>query len=340
MVVVGSEGTILGSMDGVVWNRATAPTTAALADVIRTDTTWVTVGDAGTILTSTDGVTWVTRYQNAAIRLSGIVHAGTAFVAVGGTQANTAVILTSSDAVTWTPRALPPNGFGQFEALTDVTYAADFQMFVAVGPATVLASADAINWQPLGAVGIGGPSSITYGKGYFVAAGGNITISTNTLNWTTALSIFGYNLIKVEFINGTFWAVGSDIIDPENPGIAFQSSDAVNWTRVPIPDVPALSGVFAGANSVFLAGSDGILLQSGSDAIPPTFISGECRLLSTGSYALVIDAPPGKVLQVDGSRDFQTWSTISSLTNAVSRVEVIDPSPQSAPYRFYRASRR
>jgi hypothetical protein len=69
-------------------------------------------------------------------------------------------------------------------------------------------------------------------------------------------------------------------------------------------------------------------------------ISGECRLLSTGSYALVIDAPPGKVLQVDSSRDFQTWSTISSLTNAVSRVEVVDPSPQSAPYRFYRASRR
>lgn len=57
-IVVGDNGTLLSSSDGISWNQETSNTSNALRHVAYGATNFVAVGDAGTIVSSTDATSW------------------------------------------------------------------------------------------------------------------------------------------------------------------------------------------------------------------------------------------------------------------------------------------
>ena len=74
-------------------------------------------------------------------------------------------------------------------------------------------------------------SGVTYGNGKFVAVGndGNITTSTNGVNWTTPItvgSIF-HDWTNICYGNGKFVVVGDR---GYNDGYVTTSTDGENWT--------------------------------------------------------------------------------------------------------------
>ncbi len=57
-VMIGADGKISSSTDGVTWTARTSTTTNALNDVIFAFNRFIVVGDSSTLLTSPDGLTW------------------------------------------------------------------------------------------------------------------------------------------------------------------------------------------------------------------------------------------------------------------------------------------
>ena len=82
-VVVGDDGTILTSSDGITWTSRTSGTTECLYGVAYGGGMWVVVGDGGTILTSTNGVNWTSRSSGVSQNLNDVAYGGGMWVAVG-----------------------------------------------------------------------------------------------------------------------------------------------------------------------------------------------------------------------------------------------------------------
>jgi hypothetical protein len=104
-VAVGSNGSILTSLDADHWKAADSGTTQLLDGV-----TWaenpgggpgfvvVGFGNPATILTSPDGVTWTPRNSGTNLPLLDVVQGGAGLMAVG----LIGIVLESADGVTWT----------------------------------------------------------------------------------------------------------------------------------------------------------------------------------------------------------------------------------------------
>jgi hypothetical protein len=82
-VVVGWNGTILTSRDGVNWTKQAPGTSNGLQGVAYGNGTFVAVGNSGTILTSRDGVRWTQRSLPTKGWLTGVAYGNSTFVAVG-----------------------------------------------------------------------------------------------------------------------------------------------------------------------------------------------------------------------------------------------------------------
>ncbi len=84
-VVVGVNGTILTSSDGISWTSKTSGTNYHLEGVTYGNNTFVVVGEWGTILTSSNnGVSWIESTFGITNSLSGVTYDNNTFVAVGG----------------------------------------------------------------------------------------------------------------------------------------------------------------------------------------------------------------------------------------------------------------
>ncbi|MBW8888382.1 MAG: hypothetical protein JF616_11560 [Fibrobacteres bacterium] len=100
LVVVGKNGAIGTSPDGVTWTLQTSGTTKILGSVAWTGSELVAVGEV--VLTSPDGVTWTPRtLATTSKALNSVVWAGSELVIVGDGD-----IQTSPDGVTWTSHPL------------------------------------------------------------------------------------------------------------------------------------------------------------------------------------------------------------------------------------------
>jgi photosystem II stability/assembly factor-like uncharacterized protein len=102
-IAVGDHGLILGSRDRETWVHLSSPTTRHLNEVSYVPGGWIAVGDGGTIIASADGITWVQRPQSSTkFDLHSIDFGGGLWVAVG----DAAVSLFSTDGVQWTQQWL------------------------------------------------------------------------------------------------------------------------------------------------------------------------------------------------------------------------------------------
>ena len=71
-VAVGDEGTIITSIDGILWTSRTSSTPANLKEVTYGNNMFVTVGASGTILTSSDGIDWTEITSGSTFTLNGV----------------------------------------------------------------------------------------------------------------------------------------------------------------------------------------------------------------------------------------------------------------------------
>ena len=146
-LLVGNNGDLRTSTNGLSWTRRTSGTTARIRAAFYANGTWVTVGVAGEVLTSTNAVNWSLRRRQASAQaneqLLDVEFGNGLWVAVGQKGATPdALMLTSGDGRVWTE--VPVNG----SVLQSVHYHDD--LWVATGQlGTALTSTNGADWDLL-----------------------------------------------------------------------------------------------------------------------------------------------------------------------------------------------
>jgi hypothetical protein len=97
LVVVGDEGSIASSVDGITWKSERSNTDERLRAIIYEQGQFVAVGLGGCIVTSKNGSTWRKRKSGVTGRLVGVAYGNGAFMAVGLNGS----VLTSGNGRTW-----------------------------------------------------------------------------------------------------------------------------------------------------------------------------------------------------------------------------------------------
>jgi hypothetical protein len=267
LVVVGDDGLVLTSADGINWNPRSSGSTASLRAVAWSGTTFVAVGDGGVVLSSPDGLTWTARSSGTTSGIRAVSCSGGTFVAVG----DGGLVLTSLDAVTWTQR--DP---GMTHGLWAVVWSGS--RFVTVGDVedstgggylytTVLTSADGISWTrqiaPTGGLwALTGLASSSSGL-VATSAQGDVLTSPDGTSWTVVATGLepGVQLLASTW-SGRFVVVGTG-------GVVLRSADGASWTPLlyggwtsPIFGTVDLRGVTALGDQLVAVGSGGAVYTS------------------------------------------------------------------------------
>ncbi len=256
--VVGSNGVIRTSADGIDWTAQTSGVTDLLLNVCGASGTWVAVGNTGRILTSPDGETWTTRTTPTTNMLRGIAYGNGVYVAGG----NAGTILRSTDGVTWTSQTS-----GTANTIQGVLYANG--LFVAVGEGGVLlTSADGITWTARTSNAPSWLLDSAYGNGVYVSVGlgSGVVTSPDGSTWTRQtndLPAAGGNLYRVAYGDGQFAAAGQD-------GVIWGSVDGETWATETSGTTNFLRGIVFSNGQFMAAGYNGTVLTKGaSPAAPP-----------------------------------------------------------------------
>jgi photosystem II stability/assembly factor-like uncharacterized protein len=186
MVAVGTNGTLLHSIDGDTWTPQFSPTSAWLVAITHAENRYVTVGAAGTIITSVDGISWrVVTGVPTAQRLNNIAYADGHWVVVG--EAGT--ILTSTDGETWSAVTSPTSRWLRGLAYLQNGHPSSelIPIWVATGQdGVVLLSEDTVTWQQ---VQSSSPEEPTFDHEVILPIPG---LSYPTGHMTTAVGIYRF----------------------------------------------------------------------------------------------------------------------------------------------------
>lgn len=245
-VVVGQDGIILSSTDGVVWKAALLSLSHDFLGVAYGHGVFVAVGSSkrGThggqlIATSTDGATWAEQGQPDHMALVDVAFGNGAFVAVGVGGA----LLRSTDGERW--RTVDS---GTATQLNGVSYVGD--RFVVVGyGGTWLTSPDGVAWATqLQKVDLGFGRAV-FGNGVYLSFAtlypdgrphqAKVWRSSDLATWTAQDVTGCEGLVRGGFAEGRFVIAGSGIrstVDgvewttEEPPSAAFTSANDAAWT--------------------------------------------------------------------------------------------------------------
>lgn len=207
-VVVGTDGAVLMSKNGIDWKSQISGTVENLNAVASNFNfnLFVAVGSDGIIIYSEDGKIWHPGSNAVAVELNSITCSNSRFVAVG----ENGVILTSVDGSAFTPVVSPVE-----EDLNDIIY--DGETFVAVGKnGTIITSEDGLSWT----VQTSGTSytinAIAYDSntGIYMAVGseGLILTSSDSESWAIKAPLLYKSLNGVTYNDYTdeFVIIGDD----------------------------------------------------------------------------------------------------------------------------------
>lgn len=327
-VVVGSDGGIFTSPDGMVWNRSDTQNGPWLTGVDYGAGAYVAVSRSGTVLRSTDGAAWSQVEVGDYDETLGVVFAGGEFTAVGNAglvrrsldglhwttlrlsggrlnavavKGNVRVavgdngrIMRSTNGSDWTDQSVGGPSLHQVRALDD--------MFIAVGDnRTVLLSQNGIDWLPVAV-----PNDYNaYGWGYqdvargpdgyvIVGSQGRVVTTTNFRTWTSAASMSALNNLQgVTMAQGRVVVVGD--------GGAILSASVPAAPSIPLfvgGGLPAELSIVSGGASVTLGayavGTGPLTYQwqhNGTDlvdATQPVYVLDEPSSADVGTYTLVV----------------------------------------------------
>jgi hypothetical protein len=227
-VVVGDQGTIATSADGVSWTlTAGSPSRTGLAHIASGVGIMVVtiLTPPPQVYTSTDGVTW-TLHSSVAPQVLidvtyGLISGQTGFVAVG----EYGLISTSFDGSSWTTRRADSRSQPNLLA---IVWSGPKGLFVAGGfNGAILTSPDGVTWTQQTSPTTSPITAIAWSGSRFVGlAGSEIIYSTDGINWTIQPTITGDSFNDIIWWNGMFIAVSSGI----SAGVIMRSADGINWT--------------------------------------------------------------------------------------------------------------
>ncbi len=250
IVAVGDNGTILTSLDGVIWDSSDAATNKELRGVAWSGSQFAAVGNKGTIVTRLSSeVAWTPRNSNTSHKLRGVTSWGDGhFVAVG----NFGTIVTSTTGETWIVVNAIPTG----EDLNGVTAGNDH--IVAVGDnGTILTSSDGADWNSPDSDTHRDLEDVAWSGMHFVAVGNEGTIVTSPSGevWTSQGSVTNQRFKAVTWGGTQFVAVGDE-------GAIFTSPDGLVWTSQDSGTNKDLEGVtWDGTQFVAVGGAGTILTR-------------------------------------------------------------------------------
>lgn len=264
-VAVGSDGEILGSADGLQWQKSTngVPKGVWFSDVCFYNGRYVALGDSGALLWSTNGLNWQQVSTGTNTWLRACAGGGGQYVIAAGNN----TLLVSTNAMDWQPRAVPEN-------FCDIVCGSN-QWVAVTGGSGIFLSTDLLNWTNTNPsfIPYSGPcfGSVSFGEGKFVVGGAwqpdqlnslygtVIYFSSNGVTWTAAalsgLNAFGEVKSSV-FAAGQFVAVQARYF--------LRSTNGENWEKIPTIDAGgALRSITSSSAGRFLAvGEKGAMLRS------------------------------------------------------------------------------
>jgi hypothetical protein len=275
-VVVGNEGTLLSSTNGVNWTKRSSGTTAALNSIVYANNLFVVVGENGTALSSVNGTLWGRRTSGTTEFLYDVTYGGGKFVAVS----DTGTVVISTNGTTWTLKNwITPGcygvayGNGKFVSV-GATY--DCPSFFCYYNVATYYSTDGTTWSAVVRPGLPlAVSDVAFGNGVFVAVGdgGTVLLSSSGTAWTQPLTGSSDFLWNVAFAHNTFVVVGGV------QGTILTSSDGQSWTPRNSGTGNGLFNVGYGNGTFVAVGQYGTILQS--DAVAP--LATRLQLTASGS---------------------------------------------------------
>jgi hypothetical protein len=188
--------------------RGAGITTSYLYGIVHDGSQYVVVGSNGAVLRSPNGVDWIQSTAFRGNLYGSLAYNGSRYVAVGSRYPNGAAnpnptIVSSSDGQTWTE--FPVSTVSAY--LRAIAWGAG--NFVAVGDdGLVFVSADGIAWHQVDVGTTEGLYRVAFGNGRFVATGthGTILTSTNGSNWQNRSIVYSGVLTSVAYHAGK-WIV-------------------------------------------------------------------------------------------------------------------------------------
>lgn len=242
--VVGGNGAILASPDGLTWTYDAGGTFGWVTGIAYGAGRYVAaVATDRAVLISKDGHRWHKHLVEDGGWFEGVIYAKGLFVAVGPHGH----VWTSPDGLSWTKHQA---GFRK-GYLTSVAYGSG--RFVAVGVGGVIVtSTDGITWhrrtaKPVGQVNpLGLSPRITYGPaGFVVVDDRTILTSPDGKSWTRMSVPDSYYLQSVTYTGSAYVAVGDVILT---------SPDGVTWTLQNAPATRVLYGVVSSGSTILALG--------------------------------------------------------------------------------------
>jgi hypothetical protein len=271
-VAVGSETTILTSLNGRDWIARSAGTTAPTlycAAAYSRGRYVLGGGEGALIRSSTDGIHWTNGLssigaENIHAIAYGYAYGNGLFVAVGrGEQVNTSYILTSSNGLNWTSQNVPTTNtlFGISPAFgaSGVGWAED--LFVAVGErGTIITSTNGVNWVLRNSGTTVTLRAVLFHQGMIVLGDSGIVLgSSDGASWSPAAPA-SFNVRGAASSWDAIVAVGNYLTE----GRLHASTDGLTWPGLSTGFPQRLNAIAYGAGSFVAVGDGGLIIQSGA----------------------------------------------------------------------------
>lgn len=337
-VAVGANGTILGSRDGLFWQRRESGTERNLTDVIYGGGRYVAAGEGGTLIYSTNGIAWTQAdLEGNTLSLGPLAYGAGRFVLLTRVGRN-GFFWTSEDAVNWQLRFSDALIF--FNGANSMVFGNG--RFVVMGDEVAI-SEDGITWQ----------SSVVPGSSHTLIFDGDRFLSQtygfsnslrSSLDGLTWMEIPNYLISAIGYGDGNLVAVRAIEENNDNFGdpifLLESSLDGVSWTTVAPFRFGGLylkfaygSGRFVGVGGTF--DETARLLVSGF--IPPLALPRLDLRRESSQLMLRISGNAGSQWNLQRSSTLQEWETVAPVTLGTEPIE-IDVTPTTESRGFWRLS--
>jgi sugar lactone lactonase YvrE len=275
-VVVGNNGTVLTSTNGLAWEAQTltAEGLPNLRGIAFARGLFVVVsGDAnGSIWTSPDGIDWTNRGMDFGVSFMAVMAQGDQFIALGNT------IMVSTNGTDWEPAEVPASYLGEEILLEHIAWANGTFLAAQHWGGALATSSTGLEWRDVTPTNELSLSRVTGGNGRFFAVdsnSGGIRVSTDGMAWTAPAVINSGGRTCAQphlcFEGGLFVATG---VATGEWSAVFTSSDGNSWRfseqEKAIPFVPgtiiAPEGRYFGvAGGIASFGVEGIGIATSSN---------------------------------------------------------------------------
>ena len=242
-IAVGSSGIIMTSKDGAAWTVQKSGTTKWLSCAIWNGKQYIVIGEDGTFLSSSNGINWSKAQTDTSANLSSIVYNDGQYVAIADNN-----ILLSLDGMHWTSEKLPM----EYDLYNIVC---NNHVFIISGSngttydkrsACILVSKDGVSWTTSEYPSDGLLGGIACSGNTIVAVGGDVSAISNDNGETWVFSADNMSpLSDAVFAENKYVGIGMR-------GTIEVSSDGIRWTDIGLTDQCDFEEVIW-ANNMFVA---------------------------------------------------------------------------------------